>query len=232
MKTRSYHCLFLSATPFSCLAVQESKLDQNINDTQLLIPSYQLFWKDRNLNGGGVALYVHTSLSPTKDSVRVPKDLELICVQGSLRLWQLLLASIYRPPNLSVVKSDQFYSNLSHFLASLGNRVSDFILMGDFNICALLPEFSMLSQIASGFNLHQMIMQPTHGNRLIDHIYVGDVYLLGIPGLGLPFEKNLAGHFMTYFKIPHLPALPNPKTVIESWNWKDADWPRLKFLVA
>ena len=41
------------------ISLNEPRLDVHINNDELKIPEYKLFRKDRNRNGGGVALYIH-----------------------------------------------------------------------------------------------------------------------------------------------------------------------------
>ena len=50
------HVLF--STPFDIFAINESKIDESIPDTEISIPGYNLVRKDRNRGGGGVVLYI------------------------------------------------------------------------------------------------------------------------------------------------------------------------------
>ena len=46
------------------LAVQESRLDISIFDKEVMIDDYLLFRNDRNRHGGGIVLYIASSLIP------------------------------------------------------------------------------------------------------------------------------------------------------------------------
>jgi exonuclease III len=44
--------------PFDILAINETKLDSTISDSKIYINGYIFIRKDRNRNGGGVALFI------------------------------------------------------------------------------------------------------------------------------------------------------------------------------
>ena len=45
------------------LAINETRLDSSIQNGEVSIPGYTLERKDRNRNGGGVALYIRDSIN-------------------------------------------------------------------------------------------------------------------------------------------------------------------------
>ena len=55
-------------SPLEVLAINESKLDDTISDTEVYIPGYVIIRKDRSRSGGGVALYIRENLSYTKQN--------------------------------------------------------------------------------------------------------------------------------------------------------------------
>ena len=71
-------------SPLEVLAINESKLDDTISDTEVYIPGYIIICKDRSLSGGGVALYIRENLSYTNRIDVVPDTLEMICVEINL----------------------------------------------------------------------------------------------------------------------------------------------------
>ena len=48
-----------------CLSINETFLDKSIYDSEVNIENFSIFRNDRNRNGGGVALYIHTDLRPS-----------------------------------------------------------------------------------------------------------------------------------------------------------------------
>ena len=61
-------------SPLEVLAINESKLDDTISDTEVYIPGYIIIRKDRSRSGGGVALYRSFSLSRNKKINRKPSS--------------------------------------------------------------------------------------------------------------------------------------------------------------
>ena len=80
--------------------IVETWLDGDITDGELLLPNFQLFRRDRNRHGGGVALYVSSSLVCNMLCDGSP-DLEFISVSISSGLFseKLCLCLFYRPPS-------------------------------------------------------------------------------------------------------------------------------------
>ena len=63
------------------LAINETRLDSSIQNGEVSIPGYTLERKDRNRNGGGVALYIRDSIN-YKRLIDLPDDnMELISVE-------------------------------------------------------------------------------------------------------------------------------------------------------
>jgi len=78
-------------------------------------------------------------------------------------------------------------------------------------------------------NLRQLIQEPTHLLRYIDHIYMSrngsDCSAVGI---GPPIEKN---HALTWIRLKKISVSRGPKISCEVWDWKDADWNRARALL-
>ena len=62
-------------SPLEVLAINESKLDGTISDTEVYIPGYIIIRKDRSRSGCGVALYIRENLSYTNRIDLVPDTL-------------------------------------------------------------------------------------------------------------------------------------------------------------
>ena len=62
-ETQSYR---INELEFDVICVSESWLDNSILDTDIHIPNYAVFRKDRNRHGGGVLIYVSDSLSAVR----------------------------------------------------------------------------------------------------------------------------------------------------------------------
>ena len=44
-------------------ALNETRLDKDIDDSDIKVPDYSVIRKDRNRNGGGVAIYIHKDIN-------------------------------------------------------------------------------------------------------------------------------------------------------------------------
>ena len=44
------------------MGIAESKLDHTLPDLKVNLPGYDIFWCDKNRNGGGVAWYIRKDL--------------------------------------------------------------------------------------------------------------------------------------------------------------------------
>ena len=63
------------------LALNETLLGDSISDNELIIQDYNLIRKDRNRNGGGVAIYIRNSISYDLINSVVLDSLELLLIR-------------------------------------------------------------------------------------------------------------------------------------------------------
>ncbi len=73
--------MWLFENPFDILAINESKIDPTIRDSEIYINNYSIVRFDRNRFGGGVALYIKNTTPYTERKDLVPDNLEMICVE-------------------------------------------------------------------------------------------------------------------------------------------------------
>jgi exonuclease III len=71
----------LTSTTLEVLAINESKLDNSINDGEIHIHGYVSIRKDRTRHGGGVLIYIKENLVYSNRSDLVPYRLEMICLE-------------------------------------------------------------------------------------------------------------------------------------------------------
>lgn len=82
------------------LAINESRLDASIPNSCVSITNYNIVRKDRNRNGGGVAVYIYNSVNYTNSSHLIPETMEAVCIdilKPNSRPFSIV--SCYRPPN-------------------------------------------------------------------------------------------------------------------------------------
>ncbi len=113
----------LCATDPDVLAIQETKLDSSISDSEVSVCGYTIFRKDRSRNSGGILLYIRTTLKPKPLKLGIATGLLLIAADVTFRNRSIICATAYRSPGQPVHLRNNFLSNLQDLLASLRNRV-------------------------------------------------------------------------------------------------------------
>lgn len=80
--------------------MNETHLDQIYEDSALLIQGYNIYMKDFNKYGGGVAFYVRETLPVRIRTDLMIPDIEAPWLQIQIPYWKsLFIACFYRPPN-------------------------------------------------------------------------------------------------------------------------------------
>ena len=70
----------LNENQIDIIGLNETRLDQTIKDQEIQIDGYQIFRNDRNIDGGGVAIYVKDSLPDVRVKLKCD-ELELLCLE-------------------------------------------------------------------------------------------------------------------------------------------------------
>ena len=70
---------YVGSARIDVLGLAETKVDDSISDSSISIPGFELFRRDRNRHGGGVALYARSTLQPTLECSH--SDLEALVVK-------------------------------------------------------------------------------------------------------------------------------------------------------
>lgn len=97
-KMDELHYLVTSSSPPTIIALTETWLNSTIKASEVQLPSYHLYRRDRSRQGGGVAIYIHESLQVKAWNYHPNAELLSVIVPSSMGL--LLLAVMYRPPGL------------------------------------------------------------------------------------------------------------------------------------
>ena len=144
--------------PPTIIALVETWLDSDVSNSEVSLPTYRLFHRDRTRQGGGVALYVHESVT-IKTTSKHP-SCELLSITFDTPLGNLLVATMYRPPG-----TDTDLTELNSALLSLKlHEHTQAVITGDLNV-NLLPPYSHtaleLQAIVAGYGLTQVVDQAT-----------------------------------------------------------------------
>ncbi|XP_072050129.1 uncharacterized protein [Amphiura filiformis] len=148
--------------------ITETWFSSNIPENQLSIPSYNLFFKDRDSKrGGGVGIYVKDDIPATTfDKIKVPTELE--CIWVKVRPERLLrsVSSIAVCAVYITTKSPHQNLLTDHLLSSvdfLRTKYPDIgiLILGDFNRMNV-------NTILRGNDFKQLVDFPTRGDATLD----------------------------------------------------------------
>ena len=149
----------------SILALSETWLDTSVVDAELTIKGYSLYRKDRNRHGGGVAVYLKSSLTtqPIGDLIKPTPESSLeslwIAVSSPTLPSSIALCVCYRPPSSAPATVDDLFVEIDQAMSHY-KRV---IICGDVNVNLLCDgnlsqKFKCHIQM---LGLHQIISTPT-----------------------------------------------------------------------
>ena len=154
--------IFISEQPFDIICLNETRLDCSIDNSEVGIPGYDLARKDRNRNGGGVAIYLRDTISYIDSTDLIPDVAEAICLEiKKQKMKTLLISTWYRPPSSKM----QFFDEFETFLNNAEKENKELVITGDFNCDLFKSEANsnirQLRDLIDLYQLHQHIDQPT-----------------------------------------------------------------------
>ena len=161
--------------PFDILTLNETRLDDSIPNSEIKISGYDIVRRDRNRNGGGVAMYIRSCITFTNRNDLVPESLEQICVEiNKPKSKPFLVSSWYRPPNSKI----EIFNFFEELLKLVDIEDKELITTGDLNCDLLQPDknasTARLLDIFNIYLLKQHIQSPTrvtlNSQTLIDVI--------------------------------------------------------------
>ena len=92
--------ILINEMNFDILCINETRLDKAIKNSEIGLQGYDLTRRDRNRNGGGVAIYVRNNISYMERSALVPENVEALCIEvRKPNAKPILISTWYRPPN-------------------------------------------------------------------------------------------------------------------------------------
>ena len=98
---------------FDVLALNETRLDENISNQDMFIQNYDLIRADRSRSGGGVCLYVKNSINYLNRNDLVGDNLEAICIEVFKPSSHPLLLELFIGPQVPGLTPFQILNNWS-----------------------------------------------------------------------------------------------------------------------
>ncbi|PJE78013.1 hypothetical protein CI610_03058 [invertebrate metagenome] len=163
------------ASDYDVVCVTETHLDTSTVDADILLSGYDLYRKDRETPGGGVAVYT-SSLLCTRRRVDLEfQEGELIWTELQFPEQKYLLCTVYRPPQCALT----FWNYFRHSIETALNETSRVVIVGDINVDLLtVSRNHAIVDILDSFHLSNIIDRPTRVGRtsstLLDPIILSD----------------------------------------------------------
>ena len=189
---RNTDSIYVNKNDSDMIGICETFLNETYLDSEVVIPNYNMFRRDRiGKSGGGIIVYWRDKYDCSRRQDLEPPDIESVWIQLNIVNSQnLLICYIYRPESNII-----WYDNFEKQLDKAYSTNKEIILLGDLNIdysggCSV----QRWSDITAIFNLHQMVEKPTRSRvtnstaTIIDHVYTSKpnfIKEISVPQLGL-----------------------------------------------
>ena len=159
------------------IAFNETRLDSSITDGMIHLNDYDIVRKDRCRNGGGVCIYLRSSINYKIRNDLIPSELEAVCVEIiKPHSKPFLVTTVYRPPSADL----EFFDHFEKVIKVIDDENKEMYVLGDLN-CDLLKDIGnavtstkKLKSIYELYQLTQIIDRATRvtsvSSTLIDHI--------------------------------------------------------------
>ena len=193
---------FVSSRGIHVLGVAETWLNDTICDGEIAIPHFQLFRRDRDHHGGGVAFYCHESLHVHRRRDLENANLELIWIEIQAPGSKSILGCGYRPPSQTM---DYWVSFANCVERVLEGPQASTILVGDFNVDMSDPSHHQtlhLKSLLSLLGLTNLVQAPTRVTSMSSKVI--DLLLSSCPLSGkcevIPLD--ISDHFAILARLP------------------------------
>jgi hypothetical protein len=146
--------VFVDDYQFDVICINETWLDDSLEDHEVLIPGYEIIRRDRNKYGGGVCFYIKKYLN---FSIRnVGNAIESLWIELKFNRKTLIVGTIYRPPS----SKQEYFDNLLNEIQRAKDISENVIVLGDLNY-DYNKENCPILYIENLFDMKQLIDSPT-----------------------------------------------------------------------
>ena len=182
------------------IGINETKIDPSIDDCQIIVDGYDIIRKDRDLNGGGVALYIHKSLNFKQCDDLHKYEVEAVSAEIKARNYKpFIVTSLYRPPDNFVSHFDE----IEALVSTTDNKNLEFIMIGDTNsnfMDMTDNDTKHLLKPMASYNLQQLIKDYTRvtgtTKTYIDHILTNKLATVSQSGV---FPCGVSDHDIVFY---------------------------------
>ena len=210
------------------VGVTETWLDNSIpNNIFQCKNEYDVFRKDRNLNGGGVAILSKKHLRATELTSEVFQDLELIAIQTKFKKEIVIFACFYR----SSVQQYEILPQLTLAVEYLASKGKPLVLFGDFNLPGIKWGDIPVADVSNKQNefldifqengLHQKVLSSTRFDAILDLVFINEPALIDHVEVGPPLSST-CDHNVLAFNLG-LKTLGDDSEPVKLRLWFKAD---------
>ena len=208
------------------IAFNETRLDANITDNMIKIDGYDVVRKDRSRNGGGVCIYLRSSINYKVRNDLVPTKLEVVCIEITKpHSKPFLVTTVYRPPSAS----SEFFDHFEKLIKAIDHENKEVFILGDLN-CNMLKADSdsniPTKKIKSLYELYQLTQLINEATRvtmtttsLIDHILTNTPEKISDSGV---IHTGISDHSLV-FAIRKISIIYKQENTLEIRNMKNFD---------
>ena len=216
--------LIAERTKFDVFSVNETKIDEDIDDEDISLQGYKIFRKDRNQYGGGFLIYVSKALESFKMDELEEEHIEGVWAKICLRRsTPIVVGSIYRPPRSGSDFRDMevLHAYLDQVKLKL-RKTKEIYIFGDLN-CNMLRKngLSSIINICNTLGAVQLINEPMRETEstasLIDILITTKEECLGKSGV---IKTSISDHYMLY-AIRKGKKIRFPPRILESRSFKN-----------
>ena len=153
------HLLTSLADLYDIITISESHLHQGIGNNVFTIPGFhEILRKDRDGNGGGVAMYIRDNVAYKRHYEFESAVVEALWVSVQTIQGKVLLCCCYRPPNRT-----DFWDDFDAIidLVKQSNTYQYMFILGDLNADISTTSGNKLKRLCLDHNLQYMINEPT-----------------------------------------------------------------------
>ena len=119
------------------IAFSETRLDANITDNMINLDGYDIVRKDRSRNGGGVCIYLRSSINYKIRDDLVRSELEAVCIEIiKPHSKHFVVTTVYRPPSAL----SKFFDHFEKLIKAIDNENKEMYILGDLNCDLLRPD--------------------------------------------------------------------------------------------
>ena len=195
------------------LGLNETRLSDDVEDDDLFIEGYSIVRRDRNRNGGGVAIYISDDI-PYSTRPDIDTGIESVSIQVNIPFIKpIIFTCVYRPPGSKVA----LFENIEARFSILDHEHFEFLVSGDFNCNQVNNtdnDTKHIKRIYGTYNCKQLITEYTrvtwNTQTIIDHVITNKPEHIATSGV---IPCGISDHDVTY--AVRSSKLPKRKKVLK-----------------